>query len=128
MKGLEAWGQYTYTLTRNFDTPASPLGGDKRLERWPIDQFSLGLAYQPIDPVRMTIDYRFVGARNNDLANTPAQKMGSFGVVNVSASYSVTKNVQIYGRIDNILNQKYEEILYFGTPIRSVYGGVRISL
>lgn len=128
MKGLEAWGQYTYTLTRNFDTPASSLGSDKRLARWPIDQFSVGLSYQPIDPVRMTVDYRFVGARNNDLTNTVGQKQGSFGVVNASASYNVTKNMQIYGRVDNLLNQKYEEILFFGTPIRSVYGGVRLSL
>jgi vitamin B12 transporter len=54
--------------------------------------------------------------------------MGSFGVINASASYSVTKNMQVYGRVDNLLNQKYEEILYFGTPIRSVYGGIRLSL
>ncbi len=128
MKGLEAWGQYTYTLTRNFDRPENPLGGDKRLLRWPIDQFSVGLAYQPIDPIRMTVDYRFVGARNNDLTNTPGQKQGSFGVVNASASYDVTKRVQIYGRVDNLLNQKYEEILFFGTPIRSVYGGVKVTL
>ncbi len=76
----------------------------------------------------MTVHYRFVGARNNDLANTVVQKMGSFGVINASASYSVTKNMQVYGRVDNLLNQKYEEILYFGTPIRSVYGGIRLSL
>jgi vitamin B12 transporter len=128
MKGLEAWGQYTYTLTRNFDTPQNPIGGDKRIPRWPIDQFSVGLAYQPIDPLRMTVDYRFVGARNNDLANSPGQRLGSFGVVNASVSYDVTKRMQIYGRIDNLLNQRYEEILYFGTPIRSVYGGIKVTL
>jgi vitamin B12 transporter len=128
MKGLEAWGQYTYTLTRNFDKPENPLDGDKRLARWPIDQFSVGLAYRPIDPVRMTVDYRFVGARNNDLTNTPGQKQGSFGVVNASVSYDVTKRMQVYGRVDNLLNQKYEEILFFGTPIRSVYGGLKVTL
>jgi len=128
MKGLEAWGQYTYTLTRDFDRPDNPLGGDKRLPRWPIDQFSVGVGYQPIDSVRVTLDYRFVGARNNDLTNTPAQKQGSFGVVNAVATYDVTKRVQLYGRVDNLLNQKYEEVLYFGTPIRSVYGGMRITL
>lgn len=128
MKGLEAWGQYTYTLTRDFDRPDNPLGGDKRLARWPIDQFSVGFGYQPIQPVRVTVDYRFVGARNNDLTNTPGQKQGSFGVVNVAATYDVTKRIQIYGRVDNLLNQKYEEILFFGTPIRSVYGGMRVTL
>jgi len=103
------------------------LGEDKRLPRWPVDQASVGLTYQPIEPVRLTVDYRFVGARNNDLANTPTQKLGSFNVVNASASYDVTKNWQVFGRVDNLFDTRYEEILYFGTPIRSVYGGVKFT-
>lgn len=118
VKGLEVKAQYTYTLTRD-------LGTGRRLPRWPVDQASIGVSYQPADPVRVNLDYRFVGARVNNTGNT--QKMGSFGVVNVSATYDVTKQVQAFGRIDNLFNQKYEEILFFGTPIRSVYGGVKIS-
>ena len=87
---------------------------------------SVGLSYQPIQPVRVNVDYRFVGTRNNDANNSPGQKQGSFGVVNVSATYDMAKYVQIFGRIDNLLNQNYEEILFFGTPIRSVYGGVKL--
>jgi len=118
MEGLQLRGQYTYTLTRAYDNPTTPLGEDKRLPRWPVDQASVGLTYQPIEPVRLTVDYRFVGARNNDLANTPTQKLGSFNVVNASASYDVTKNWQVFGRVDNLFDTRYEEILYFGTPIR----------
>jgi vitamin B12 transporter len=120
LKILEIKGQYTYTLTRD-------LGTARRLPRWPIDQASIGVTYQPIEPVHMNLDYRFVGARNNDAANTPTQRLGSFGVVNVSATYDVTKQAQVFGRIDNLFNQEYQEILFFGTPIRSVYGGVKIS-
>lgn len=127
MKGLEARAHYTYTVTRAFDTPTNPLGEDKRLPRWPTDQVTLGLLYQPVEPVRINVDYRFVGARNNDLANSPSQRQGSFGVVNASATYDVTRTWQVFGRIDNLLNQKYEEILFFGTPIRSVFGGVKFT-
>lgn len=125
VKGLEIRGHYTYTMTRAFDTPTNPVGGDKRLPRWPLDQVTLGLTYQPVEPVHINVDYRFVGARNNDLANSPNQRQGSFGVVNASSTYDVTKNWQVYGRVDNLFNQRYEEILFFGTPIRSVYGGVK---
>lgn len=125
VKGLDVRGQYTYTLTRAFDNSINPLGGDKRLPRWPIDQATLGVTYQPVEPVRINVDYRFVGARNNDLANSPSQRQGSFGVVNASSTYDITKNWQVYGRVDNLFNQRYEEILFFGTPIRSVYGGVK---
>jgi len=122
-KNLDLRGQYTMTMTRNF--PAT--GGDTRLARWPIDQASMGLSYRPIEAARINVDYRYVGARNDDVANTPAMRSGSFGVINLSASYDATKNVQVFGRIDNLLNQGYEEILSFGTPIRSVYGGVKFT-
>jgi vitamin B12 transporter len=126
-KGFDLRGQYTYTLTRAFDTPDNPLGGDKRLPRWPVDQGTVGFTYSPIDALRLTIDYRFVGARNNNLANSSSQKLGVFNVVNLSASYDVTKNWQAYVRVDNLFNEKYEEIIFFGTPTRSVYGGVRMN-
>jgi vitamin B12 transporter len=127
VKGLDVRGQYTYTLTRAFDNSINPLGSDKRLPRWPVDQVMLGLTYQPVEAARINVDYRFVGARSNDLANSPSQRQGSFGVVNASATYDVTRNWQVFGRIDNLLNQKYEEILFFGTPIRSVFGGIKFT-
>ena len=81
LKNLELRGQYSWILTRNLDT-----GG--RLARRPVDQASAGLSYQPIDPVRFILEYRLVGGRVNDTANS--QKMPSFDVVNVSATYNVT--------------------------------------
>ena len=125
MKGLELRGQYTMTVTRAYAVPGRT--DNTRLPRWPLDQFSAGISYQPIDPLRINLDYRFVGARNNDTANTPEQKQGSFGVVNASGSYDVTKQWQVFGRVDNLFNQRYEEVLNFGTPIRSVYGGVKFT-
>jgi vitamin B12 transporter len=125
MKGLDFRGQYTMTVTRAYGVPGSP--ENTRLPRWPYDQATLGVTYQPVDAARINVDYRFVGARNNDASNTPSQRQGSFGVINVSATYDVTKNWQAFGRVDNLLNEKYEEILNFGTPIRSVYGGVKVT-
>ena len=121
LEGLDLRGQYTYTLTRDLVTT-------NRLPRWPVDQASLGLSYQPIQPARINVDYRFVGARNDSASNSPSTKMGSFGVVNLSATYDVNKHMQVFGRIDNLFNQQYEEILFFGTPIRSIYGGVKLTL
>lgn len=126
-KGLELRGQYTYTLTRAFDSPGNPLGGDKRLPRWPVDQATVGFTYSPIDALRLNIDYRFVGARNNEVFNVSSGKLGVFNIVNLSASYDVTKNWQAYVRVDNLFNEMYEEIIPFGTPIRSIFGGVRMN-
>lgn len=125
--GLDLRGQYTHTLTRAFDTPGNPLGGDKRLPRWPVDQASIGFTYQPIEAFVLNIDYRFVGARNNNLSNNPSEKLGVFNIVDLSASYDVTKNWQAYVRVDNLFNENYEEIFLFGRPIRSIFGGIRIN-
>ena len=74
----------------------------------------------------MNVEYRYVGTRFNDTENS--QKMSAFGVVNAQVTYDVTKRFQVYGRVDNLFNERYEEILFFGTPIRSVYGGIRVTL
>jgi vitamin B12 transporter len=113
-------GQYTYTLNRD-------LTNGRRLARVPIDQASLGLSYRPIPALQLHVDYRFVGARNNDANNAPAGKLGSFGVVSASATYDLNKTVQLFGRVENLGDQQYEEIVGYGTAIRSVYGGVKLT-
>ena len=122
MKLLDVQGQYTMTLTRNLNTGA-------RLGRWPVDQVSLRVHYQPVDPINVTIDFRFVGSQFNrpSTAQDNTQRVPSFKVVNLSASYDVTKQMQIFTRVENLFNEKYEEVLFFGTPIRSVYGGLRVN-
>lgn len=120
IKSLDVQFQYTYTST-------SDLTGnqDIRLPKWPLNQWSAILGYQPVEAVRVNLEGRFVGQRFNNVGNT--QSIPSFVVWNLSATYDVNKRVQIYMRADNIFNEKYEEVLFFGTPIRSVFGGLRTN-
>ena len=91
----------------------------------PVDQWSMVISYQPIDPVRINLEGRYVGSRFDDVSNK--QSMPAFDVWNVSATYDVTNRVQTYLRADNIFNEKYEEILYFGTAVRSIFAGLRVN-
>ena len=120
IKSLDVQFQYTHTSTRNQTD-----GGDTRLPFWPLNQWSAVLSYQPIEPLRANLEARFVGQRFNDAAND--QSLPHFYVWNASFTYDVNKTVQVYGRADNIFDRKYEEVLFFGTPIRSVFGGVRVN-
>ncbi len=117
---LEARAQYTMTMSRDLVTSL-------RLNRRPVDMASLGVTYRPVEQARLNADYRFVGSRNNDVANTPSQKQGSYGVVDLSGSYDLTKNWQVFGRVENLFNEYYEEVLFYGAPIRSVFGGVKFT-
>lgn len=120
IKSLDLQGQYTYTLTNDLSG-----GQDTRLPKWPLNQWSTILSYQPIEPLRANLEGRFVGQRYNVPGNI--QSIPSFLVWNFSATYEVNKHIQIYTRVDNIFNEKYEEVLFFGTPIRSVFGGMRTN-
>ncbi len=120
IKSLDIQFQYTYTSTENQTNNA-----DTRLPQWPLNQWSAILSYQPIEALRANLEGRFVGQRFNDTSN--ADSLPHFYVWNASFTYDVNKTVQIYGRADNIFNRKYEEVLFFGTPIQSVFGGVRVN-
>ncbi len=119
MKNLDLLIQYTYAATRDVS------GSDARLPKWPLHQISTVLSYQPVESVQANLEGRYVGERFGNVGN--GNPTPSFVVWNLSASYDVTKSVQAYLRLDNIFNEKYEETLFFGTPIRSIFGGVRIN-
>jgi len=61
----------------------------------------------------------------SDFSTTTVDLHG-FVLLNVAASFKVHENVEIYGRIENILNQKYQEVFSFGTPGIAAFGGVRV--
>ncbi len=118
LRGLTFQAQYTNTLTRDLDTAA-------RLPRWPVDQWSMVVGYQPIEPMWITVTGRYVGSRFNTTGNN--QSLRAFDVWSLAATYDVTKQVQVYLRAENLFNEKYEEVASAGVPIRSIFGGVRVA-
>ncbi len=120
VKSLDLQINYTYAATHDLTS-----GPDIRLPKWPLHQITTIISYQPIDGLRANLEGRYVGERFNNTGNIGP--IPSFVVWNLSASYDVTKQVQTYLRFENMFNEKYEEVLFFGTPIRSIFGGVRIN-
>lgn len=47
-------------------------------------------------------------------------------LVNLSAEYKLKKNIALFGRIENLANEDYEEGFSFATPGRAAFGGVRV--
>ncbi|WP_447968429.1 TonB-dependent receptor plug domain-containing protein [Nitrospira sp. M1] len=111
-------GQYTYTSTRDLMTGT-------RLARWPVHQGSASLTYQPTEPLSLTGTVRYVGSRFSTTGNQ--RPLPDFYLFNLSATFHMTDNVQIYTRVENLADRKYEEVLFYGTPGRSVWGGVRVN-
>ena len=120
VKSLDVQAQYTNTLTRNLSQQPG-----NRAPRTPVDQWSLIVSYQPIDPVRVNLEGRYVGSRFDDVNNR--QQMRAFDVWNLSATYDVTSRIQTYVRAENIFDEKYEELMFYGTMGRSIFAGLRMN-
>ena len=118
LKSLILQAQYTNTLTRDLESQS-------RLPRWPTDQWSATISYQPIDPLWITLTGRYVGSRFNTTGDR--QQLPAFDVWSLAVTYDVTKRMQAYLRAENLFNEKYEEIISGGTPIRSIFGGLRFT-
>ena len=54
--------------------------------------------------------------------------MKAFTLVNLNATYDINAHIQLYGRVENLLDKKYQEAFTFDTPGRAAYGGVRVKI
>lgn len=61
------------------------------------------------------------GRRFDDLANTAAKHLGGYGLLDLRAEYRITRDWQAQGRIDNLLDKKYETAQFFNQPGRGLY-------
>lgn len=78
-----------------------------------------------------SIGARWTGARDDlDFSTFPAERVAldAYLLVRASASWPVTDEVRVFGRVENLLDETYEEVLGFGTPGRAVYLGVSAGL
>ena len=68
-----------------------------------------------------------VGDRFDYSAPVNLQHMPAHAVVNTALSYNLRPHVQLFTRIDNLFDADYEEMVGYGTPRFSAYGGVKIT-
>ncbi|WP_414901623.1 TonB-dependent receptor plug domain-containing protein [Sphingomonas flavalba] len=95
---------------------------------------SANLSWAPVDgPLSATLTVRYNGAQNDLAFVDPAYvpelvRLRSFTLVNFNAEYRLTPAIALFGRAENLLDRRYEEVFSFATPGRAVYGGVKVRL
>jgi iron complex outermembrane recepter protein len=74
----------------------------------PAHRFKLGAEYAVTDAWKVGADLNYVGSQYllRDDSNV-SQKVPSYWVVNLNTSYHVTKNVELFGMVRNLFNQRY---------------------
>jgi len=53
-------------------------------------------------------------------------RLDGFTLVTVSGSYDVTDTIQVFGRIENALDRRYQEVYTYGTLGIGAYAGVKV--
>lgn len=76
-----------------------------------------------------TLTMRYNG-RQDDVAFTPSfasqrVNLQEFVLVNLNADYKLTPALAVFGRVENLFDERYEEVFGYATAGRGAYGGVR---
>jgi vitamin B12 transporter len=123
VEALRVQANYTYTDATN----RSPGNAN----------FGRQLVRRPQHSVTALIDYRWdfgletgftlthVGASFDNASNS--RKVEGYVLADLRAAYDLTDRISLYGRIENLFDERYETIFRFGTPGRAAYAGVRLS-
>jgi vitamin B12 transporter len=123
--GLVARAAYSFVDTED-RTAASPERGH-RLARRPRHTLSAGADWR-IDDAGASVgaDLRWVSASFDDAANLV--RLRPYAVLDLTARYPVTKEVELYGRVENLWNERYQTAAGYASPPRGVFVGARMRL
>ncbi|MDY0300252.1 MAG: TonB-dependent receptor [Trichlorobacter sp.] len=116
---------YTYTKVEDRTTGQAPV-------RIPKNKISFDANYRFLKNANANLGVVYVSSRNDNFydavtfAKTPV-KVKNYVLVNLAAAYDITKNIQIFGRVDNLFDRDYEEVYGYGTAGISGYGGIKLS-
>jgi vitamin B12 transporter len=118
---LRFQANYTRTDSRN---RAPGANFDKLLARRPQDSLTTLIDYNWAFGLQTGATASLVGSSFDNASNT--RRLDNYVLVDVRASYPVTPNIEVYGRVENLFAQTYETAFQYGQPGRAGYAGVRL--
>ncbi len=120
---LTVAANYTYTFTRDDIL-------DQELLRRPKDKADIDATWKASRKLSVSASLDYVGAwidGNRDFS-IPRLEAQPYATVNLAASYALADGVTLFGRIDNLLDRRYQIPVGFLAPGFGVFGGVRVDL
>lgn len=123
VEALRVQAAYTYLDAEN-RSPGNVNFG-KRLIRRPSQSANAAIDYRWPFGLMTGATLTHVGS-SFDTANN-SRKVEGYVLADVRAAVPVTKVLEVYGRVENVFDERYETIFRYGTPGRAAYVGVRLS-
>ncbi|MDB5704562.1 MAG: TonB-dependent receptor [Sphingomonas bacterium] len=106
--------------------------------RTPGPNFGKDLARRPKQTVSVSADYRLpfglsvggtishVGDSYDDAGNFT--RLDGYVLAGLRAEMPIGDHFALYGRVENLFDEKYQTVAGYGTDGRAVYGGIRVKL
>lgn len=112
---------YTYTHAEN-RTRGTSFGQD--LARRPRDVVSVSADYRL--PVGLSVGgtILMVGDSFDYAALDP--RLDGYVLASIRAEMPITRNVSLYGRVENLFDEHYQTVAGYGSTGRAAYGGIRL--
>jgi vitamin B12 transporter len=124
---LEATARVGDTLTVNgafTHITATELATGLDLARRPHVTASATLTWTPLPDWSGGLTVIYVGRRFDGAGEV--HPLSADAVFNLYASHRLTDCVELYARLENVLNARYEPVFGYGAPGRAAYGGIRL--
>jgi len=115
---LRAGGSYTYLHSRNLDT-------GKQLPRRPEHSAAFDLTFIGSDYFEMTLSGVYVGKRFN--RSSSSTRSPGYGRLDLSGKIMLASGAEIFGRIENLTDERYEDPDGYNAPGLSAYVGVSLT-
>ncbi|MDB2409903.1 TonB-dependent receptor [Pseudomonadales bacterium] len=108
---------YTYIDSVEFDSNS---GQDVDETRRPRHSASLNIAWQAADKLQLNANVQYSGGQTDVFFPpwpSPSQtvSLDKYTLLNLNANYSATQQLDMYVRLDNVLDDQYEEVFSYQT-------------
>ncbi|MBA3018675.1 MAG: TonB-dependent receptor [Proteobacteria bacterium] len=114
---------YTYTEAKN--ETGRDANKDKDLIYRPKHSGGASLNIKPMEKLNVNLNAQYVGKRYREADNS--EEMPDYTLLNLAASYDVMEWFRIFGRVENLTDQKYQSIYQYGEPGIGFYGGIKVT-
>jgi vitamin B12 transporter len=114
-----------YTFTRAENTGEGDPNQGRDLPRRPEHAAYAEADYSFRSGASLGLGVQYVGQRFDDAAN--AVPLESYLLLQLRGGYPLRDGVELFARVENLLDEAYEDVRLYGTPRRGGFAGVRLA-
>ncbi len=116
---------YTYTNTKNN-------AGEQRIRR-PDHTANIAFNYRSDDDrLHINLNARYVSESIDEIYDpsifdTVRLALDDYALMNITLAYDLSENIEIFSRIENLLDKQYVEVVNYNVAGSALYGGLRLK-